>query len=1014
MPEAIIDVPLHETTRERYLNYALSVITSRALPDVRDGLKPVQRRILYAMFHNLHLLPDQKFRKSAAVVGDVMAKYHPHGDQSIYDAMVRMAQAFSLRYPLVDGQGNFGSVDGDGAAAMRYTESRLQHLAVELLEELKKETVDMRPNYDGTIDEPVVLPAQVPNLLVNGATGIAVGMATNIPPHNIDEVIRACIRLIDEPETTLEEIAGPIIRGPDFPTGGEILNDVESIREIYRNGRGAIELRGSWRVENEHRKKWLIVDSIPYGLNKSTLIGDIAEHIRKGHIPLIVDVRDESTEDVRVVMELKRGASPEAAMAWLFKRTPLASRFNVNLTALCPVDGGAVCQPRRVTLMELLREFLDFRLDVVVRRLSFDLRALEKRIHILEGFEILFDALDEAIRLIRESEGKTDARDKLMVRFEIDWEQAEAILETKLYRLAKLEIDEIRRELAEKRAAAHEIRVVLASKELQWQLIRDELEELREAYGDARRTSITGPVQEKSFSEETYIIQEDTYVIVTRGGWFKRQRSYTDLAAIRVREGDEVGWVVPSDSRESIVLFSDRGKAYTMRTADVGLTTGYGEPIQTRFGFADGEKVIGVAATDKRVLPPLGDEFLATLTLDDPTPPYVLAITRAGKGMRMSLDPFEDPSTVSGRTYMRLDPKFPGGDAVMAAYVSDGAELVSLATRQGKALVFAVSELNVLVNPGKGVMAIKLDKGDAVLGFRLVSERMDGLEVTTNRGRTEVVRPNKFKPTGRAGKGRSVITKGRLDAVVLPAIEWRFPEFEDDEPELDADAAELDGDEDDGETTVDAGGRKVRRPTTIAQLAAEAGVVVEPDPEPTAEPVKPTAAPIARVRSARLEKPAKPAPAPVTPAPEPVTPAPEPVTPAPEPATAAPEPVTPAPEPVTSAPEPATAAPEPVTSAPEPIQRAQTPVEPPAEPVKRKPSRKAAPAKAAAPVDDIRITAPIAPKAKADRSIKPKGEPLDVEAQRDTLGKIARIAVQRYKKRATKPPDDDPNQGNLF
>ena len=992
MPEAITDILLHETTRERYLNYALSVITSRALPDVRDGLKPVQRRILYAMFHNLRLVPESKFRKSAAVVGEVMAKYHPHGDQSIYDAMVRMAQDFSLRYPLVDGQGNFGSVDGDGAAAMRYTEARLQHLAVELLEELKKETVDLRANYDGTILEPVVLPAQVPNLLINGATGIAVGMATHIPPHNLGEVVRACLTLIDDPETPFEAIVGPIIRGPDFPTGGEILNDVESLREIYKNGRGPIELRGTWRVETENRRRYIIVDSIPYGLNKSTLIGDIAEHIAKGRIPQIVDIRDESTEDVRVVMELKRRANPEAAMAWLFKRTALASRFNVNLTALCPTDSGA-CQPRRVTLMELLREFLKFRLEVVNRRLRYDLAVLRKRIHILEGFEILFDALDEAIALIRASDGKADARDKLMARFELDWDQAEAILETKLYRLAKLEIEEIRAELAEKRAAAEHIESILASEEKQWALIRGELKELLEAYGDKRRTRVTGPIEEKTFSEDVYIVKEDTFVIVTRGGWFKRQKSYTDIGNIRVREGDEIGWIVPCDSREAIILFSDRGKAFTLRTADIPLTTGYGEAIQTRFGLGDGARVIGVATSDKRVLPPLGDTFLATVTADDPNPPYFAAVTKAGRCMRMSLDGFFEPSTVSGRIFMRLDRKLPGKDAVLAVYVSDGDEMVSLASRESRALVFHVGEINVLANPGKGVLAMKLNKGDYVVGFALSRNRMEGLQITTSRGRDETVRPNKFKPSSRGGRGREIVRLGHIASVSYGPIEWRFPDVEDE-----AEVEEVEGAEVEPEPTS-------KPPMTIAQLAREVGVKVISE-------------------------------APRLPKAEPKT---EPKT---EPKAAKPEPKTAKPEPKAAKPEPKTAKPEPKAAKPKPKPKpakdtpAVTPVDvPPIEakdapadddPVaeakpqsakpkpKPKPKRGRSKAKPVPPPDPARVTGPISPRPKSKRVIKPKADSQADAVNEDRLSAIARVAVERYKKRAKKPPDDDPNQGKLF
>ncbi|MCO4762184.1 MAG: DNA topoisomerase 4 subunit A [Myxococcales bacterium] len=780
MPEAITDILLHETTRARYLNYALSVITSRALPDVRDGLKPVQRRILYAMFQNLRLLPDTKYRKSAAVVGEVMAKYHPHGDQSIYDAMVRMAQSFSLRYPLVDGQGNFGSLDGDGAAAMRYTEARLRHLAVELASELKKKTVDYRPTYDGTLFEPVVLPAQAPNLLINGATGIAVGMATSIPPHNLKEVVNAAIALIDNRELTLEQVVPRYIKGPDFPTAGELLNDRDSIRSIYETGRGSFEVRGQYNIEEEGRKKRIVITSVPYALNKSTLISEIADHIRTGKVPQLVDMRDESTEDIRIVLDLKRGANAEAAMAYLYKRTNLQSRFSTNLTALVPTTDPQMTRPERLDLVSVLRHFLDFRFEVTTRRLTFDLEQLLKRIHLLEGFEIVFDALDEAIRIIRASDGKGDARDKLMARFGLDWEQAEAILETKLYRLAKMEIDLIRAELAEKRAEAARLRALLADAAQLWALVRDELSELKEAYGDRRRTKVVGPVEMEDFSEEVYIIAEDAFVIVTRDGWLKRQKSYTDLSAIRVREGDSVGWVVPCSSRETVTLFGERGKAWTVRVADVPQTTGYGEVVSSRFDMKDGERIVGVATSDKRVWPKMNPGFLATISPDDPKPPYVMAFTRGGRCARVSLTAFTEPSTRSGRTYLRLNNKFALGDSVVGATLSDGEEVVSVVTRESRAACFAIGDVNVLSGAGKGVTGIKLSLGDFVMGFKLVHDRMDGVECVTNRGKTEIVRPNKYKPAARGGRGREIIKSGHIDRINWQSVELTFPDADEE------------------------------------------------------------------------------------------------------------------------------------------------------------------------------------------------------------------------------------------
>ncbi|MBN1945202.1 MAG: DNA topoisomerase IV subunit A [Bradymonadales bacterium] len=770
MHEYIQDVTLHETARERYLSYALSVITARALPDVRDGLKPVQRRILYAMAHGLHLTPDSKHRKSAAVVGEVMAKYHPHGDQSIYDAMVRLAQDFSLRYPLVSGQGNFGSLDGDKAAAMRYTEAKLTHIAEELLSELKKQTVDFRPNYDGTLFEPVVLPAQFPNLLVNGAAGIAVGMATDIPPHNLREVVAAAIALIDRPDLPLESIVGPYIKGPDFPTGGSILTELEELRKVYRTGQGSIELRGEYHLESEGQRRRIVVTSIPYGVNKANLIAEIAELIRVEKIPQLVDIRDESTESIRVVMELKRGAEAEAAMSYLFKRTALQSRIPVNMTALVPTDNPQVSKPHRLDLKALLQHFLVFRQDVTRRRLEYDLQQIKQRMHILRAFVIIFGGLDIAIALIRTSDGKSEARQRLMDRFGLDEQQAEAILETKLYRLARMEVEAIQQELVEKETAAREIESTLCCDQLMWALVKSELSNIAHAYGDRRRSQVTGPIEMAQYSEEEYIVEEDAVFMVTREGRIKRQKSYTDLASVRVKEGDELGWVMPATTRETAIIFTDRGQAYTLRLAEVSQTTGHGEPIQTRFDFGDGEHVVGVVTTDERCLPSTGQEVLDGIKPGDPVPSYALALSRSGRTLRFSLDAYREPSTVAGRRYMRLEEAI-ADDAVVGVVMTRGDEWVTLATRKSRCLVFPVSEVNVLSGPGKGVLAIKQDPDDYLLGFELTTTPTEGLEVETNRGRREVVRPDKYKVGRRGGRGKPILRRGHLVKALLKPTE---------------------------------------------------------------------------------------------------------------------------------------------------------------------------------------------------------------------------------------------------
>ncbi len=772
----VVDViPLYETARERYLNYALSVITSRALPDIRDGLKPVQRRILYAMFANLRLYPDQRHRKSATVVGEVMGKYHPHGDTAIYDAMVRMAQDFSLRAPLVDGQGNFGSLDGDSPAAMRYTEAKLRPLAMRLLEEIRKQTVNFRPNFDGTLNEPVVLPAQYPNLLVNGATGIAVGMATNIPPHNLGEVIAAAIHLIGAPEARISTLVDKYVSGPDFPTGGRILNDRESLVRLYESGEGTVEIRGEYKMEGKTR---VIIRSVPYGVTKASLIESIAEHIMHGRVPQIVDIRDESTDEVRIVLELKRGSNSEAAMAYLFKRTPLQTRFHVNMTCLLPNAGTDVCTPQKVNLRTVLREFLTFRLEVVTRRLEFELAQLEKRIHILRGFEKIFDALDEAIRIIRSSENKADAAQRLMHRFRLDEDQADAILEIKLYKLSKMEIDAIRVELEEKERRAAEIRDLLEDEEARWRLVRDELKGIKKEFETQRRTTIGGPDDQHEYSEEDYIVDEDYAVIVTRDGWVKRQRSYTDIESIRVRDGDEVGWVLAGSTRASVCFLTSFGRAYTTRIDELPSTTGYGVPVQKLFDFSDKEHVVGVVSLDDRVLPDVTEEpdiepELFESDEDDGVAaagPYIVAVSSAGLTVRIPIDVYREPSTKNGRLYMRLAK----GQVVVGAEISGGYENVCLASRNGNVLIFPVGQISTVKTAAKGVIAMRLSKGDEVVGFRLASAARQGLEVETSRGRREVVRTTKFSVANRGNKGRQIIKRGGIRRVIHEAIEIRL------------------------------------------------------------------------------------------------------------------------------------------------------------------------------------------------------------------------------------------------
>ncbi|WP_435015958.1 DNA gyrase/topoisomerase IV subunit A [Tundrisphaera sp. TA3] len=794
-PKMVVeDVPLAEATRGRYLNYALSVITSRALPDVRDGLKPVQRRILYAMWSDLHITADGRFMKSAAVVGEVMKSYHPHGDQSIYDALVRMAQPFRLRYPLVEGYGNFGSIDGDPPAAMRYTECRLTPIAQELLTELREQTVEHRPNYASTTEEPEVLPAQVPNLLINGVTGIAVGMATNIPPHNLREICKALDALLDDRELPLEKLT-QFIQGPDFPTGGVVLNSQAELLQIYATGQGSVKLRGTYEPDPD-KPNFLNISSIPFGIEKDALVARIGELIGKGQVPQLVNVKDLSTDDVRISLELRPGANVDAAMAYLFKNTPLQTNFNVNMTCLLPAAGAEVAVPARLDLKAMLLHFLDFRLDIVTRRLRHELANLLRRIHILEGFAIIFNNLDEAIRIIRDSNGKPDAAPKLMDRFALTDLQADAILETKLYRLGKIEIQDILDELEAKRNRAAEIERLLLDDPARWQIVRAELRQIASAYKDARRTRIDGPpVAVAEFREEDYIVDEDSWVIVTRQGWIKRQKSFVDVSSIRVREEDRVGWIYRARSRQTVTFFTDRGVAYTIRANDIPSTTGHGEPIQKHFAFSDQEHVIGVICHDPRCLPAshgpvpppaepvqglLGGE-LATLNGDGPTsglplPPYAIALTSGGKVLRFALASLSGVSTKKGRAVVRLDPAI-ADDRVIGVEATDNTESVCLATRDARVLIFSVAEANVVAGAARGVSAIKLAPNDAVIGFALANKKREGLTVRTNRGATQIIRATKYPVTSRGGRGNGILQRGSLDSVIhddatpIPPIE---------------------------------------------------------------------------------------------------------------------------------------------------------------------------------------------------------------------------------------------------
>ena len=751
-------IALHEAARQRYLNYALSVITSRALPDVRDGLKPVQRRILYAMWQQ-RITADARYRKCAKVVGDVMSGFHPHGDVAIYDALVRMAQPFVLRVPLIDGSGNFGSLDGDGAAAMRYTECRLAQIADEMLREIGQETVVFRPNYDGTKSEPVVLPARIPNLLVNGSMGIAVGMATNIPPHNLGEVCTALVKLLDKPELKTHHLC-KYVKGPDFPTGGQILNTADELKAIYEQGGGPVKLRATWeKGEVTRGAKVIYVTSVPYTVNKSLLVERIAEAALSRKLPQLLDVRDVSADDVRIELHLKKGSDEQKIMAYLFKHTPLQTNYSVNLTCLVPTENPKICRPERLDLSQILWNFLIFRLEVVTRRLEYELVALQKRIHILEGFEMVFDALDQVIKIIRGSDGKEDAAKIIIRRFKLDEIQTDAILELRLYRLSRLEIQKIRDELKEKRKRAGTIQKLLKNEERRWQIVRQEISHLQESHGakDRRRTLIATVEAEPEFTQDDFIVVEDNHVLITKDGWVKRQKEIRDPMSTRLREGDRVLAVFGGSTRSTCVFFSNFGRAYSCRFIDIPATTGHGEPIQKLFRLRDRESIVAAYSLDPRSI---GD--IEPPDEDHAPPSHGIAVVSNGYSIRFGFGPFVEVSTRNGRLYARPAQ----GAEIVGVEKIFGDEILIAITRNARVMLCRADQINYLARPGKGVLLLKVAKDDALLGFKSSQGNRDLMQVVTSQGSQRSVSTAKYEVTGRGGKGRVIMKRGFIRQIV--------------------------------------------------------------------------------------------------------------------------------------------------------------------------------------------------------------------------------------------------------
>jgi DNA gyrase subunit A len=746
--DAILTTALHSEVENRFLTYALSTIVSRSLPDVRDGLKPVHRRILFAMWE-MGLSPTAKFRKSAAVVGEVLGKFHPHGDQAAYDAMVRMAQDFSLRYPLVEGSGNFGSLDGDPAAAMRYTEARLSPLAEELLIEIEKDTVGFRPNYDNSQKEPVVLPARFPQLLVNGTSGIAVGMSCSFPPHNLGEVIDGLAAMIEDSNIAVKDLL-KYIKGPDFPTSGQILNSKKELREIYQSGSGGIRIRAEYAIEDLPRGRQAIVfTSIPYLVNKAKLLEKVIGLMEDKKLPQVSAARDESTHEVRIVLELKAETNTELVTAYLFKHTDLESNFAVNFTALKPN-----MEPERLSLKDMMQYFLDFRFEITTKRLNYDLKLLKARLHILSAFEKLYDDLDTAVKIIRKAKSRDDAAEKLKKHFRFDDEQVKAILEMQLYKLVGLEIERILKEKAEKTKQRKDIEAILASQKKIWSLIKTELLEIKEKYGDKRK-SVIKAAEDVEFSQEDFVVHEDVTVILTRMGWIRRVKTVGEN--LRFKEGDELLALLPANTRDNIAIFSSTGKVYVTKAYDLPFGSGFGEPVQSLFKFGDGERPVSAmnfttVMTGEPAAAGEQEKKQPELAL---APREVTAITVSAKGIgfKFDLTQFNSVTTRAGKKFAGVK----AGDSIMGVDVVDLPNVLFI-TSEGKAVIVASKGIPLLTGAGKGVKLLNVKNGEVAL-FRAVRKGQQ-VKVIDEKGREKIIDLKEY----------GVMTRGSVGLKAVKAV----------------------------------------------------------------------------------------------------------------------------------------------------------------------------------------------------------------------------------------------------
>ena len=744
-----ISVNIEDEMRKSYMDYAMSVIVGRALPDVRDGLKPVHRRVLFAM-NELGNEYNKPYKKSARVVGDVIGKYHPHGDSAVYDTIVRMAQDFSMRYPLVDGQGNFGSIDGDSAAAMRYTEVRMDRLASELLSDIEKETVELGPNYDESLEEPLVLPCKFPNLLVNGSEGIAVGMATKIPPHNMGEVIDGLVDLIEQPGLDNEQLLEKI-PGPDFPTGGFILGR-EGIREAYRTGRGIIQMRARAMVEQNRRtgRESIVITEIPYQINKARLIEKIADLVRDRKIEGISDLRDESDrEGMRIVIELKKDIIPQVIINQLYKMTPMQSSFGIIMLAI--VAG----KPRVLALREVLELFIEHRKEIVTRRCLFDLKKAEARAHVLEGLKIALDNLDEVIQVIKASANSPEAKQRLVARFELSAIQAQAILDMRLHRLTGLERDKIIEEYNQVLAQIKRLKEILASDAEILKIIKDELLEIKERYGDARRTEIVAMTAD--LSVEDLIVEEDMVVTVSHSGYIKRnpvslyraqRRGGKGRTGMRPKEEDFVESLFVASTHHYILTFTDRGKVYWLKVHEIpqGGRAARGKAIVNLLNLEAGEKVMTIlpvkAFTEGK---------------------YIITATRKGTVKKTELMAYSHPRQ-GGIIALTIDEE----DSLIAARLTDGSMDILLASRSGKSIRFPETDARPMGRTARGVRGMMLDQNDCLIGMEVVTDATAATLVTvTENGYGKRTHLDQYRVQSRGGKGIITIKTSERNGKVV-------------------------------------------------------------------------------------------------------------------------------------------------------------------------------------------------------------------------------------------------------